>query len=235
MHDLKRVIWFALRLTLLACVVVAVTVMLLYPPDQWRWELGLSLSLTVTITMTMTCYIGLKIREIERLSEQLRQLVERDRLTDAATRDHLYGQVSALPARLGVTLMVDIDHFKRVNDTYGHQAGDVVIKAVAQAMRETVRADDIVCRFGGEEFLVFLADHEAMDALAVAERMRQAVAALDVQVSGQAISVTVSIGVSDQGRMDQIEEAIRQADAALYRAKSLGRDRTVYQNEAIAP
>jgi diguanylate cyclase (GGDEF)-like protein len=129
--------------------------------------------------------------------------------------------------------MVDLDHFKKVNDTNGHLSGDVVLKAVAGAIRDAVRHYDCVGRFGGEEFVVLLPDVDEADVRAMAERIREAIAALCVQVevSGTAVVIdglSASIGVAtypDAGAaLDRLLEA---ADKALYSAKSTGRNKVV--------
>lgn len=221
----------ALGATAVASFVVACAIMALYPREEWPWELGLSLTLTVTLTMTISTWIGRKTLETERLTQELQRLVERDRLTDAATRDFFFGQLDRNPDGYGVSLMVDIDHFKSVNDRYGHLVGDAVIRDVAQVLRNAVRTDDIVCRFGGEEFVIFLRDYDAVDAFAVAERMRKAIADKLIQAETNAVRVTVSIGGSLRERIADIDRAISQADAALYRAKAGGRNRTVFADE----
>jgi len=163
---------------------------------------------------------------------ELQRLVERDRLTDVATRDYFYSRMEQDPDGFGVSLMVDIDNFKVINDTHGHVAGDEVIRSVAAVLRENVREMDIVCRYGGEEFLLFLQKHEESEAFIVAERIREAVATRSVNYRGTPIRVTVSVGGSLRLRVTEIEESIRQAeaDAALYRAKEAGRNRTVFVN-----
>lgn len=179
----------------------------------------------VTLVAFPTClFVGVKIRENVNLSEQLRRLVERDRLTDVATRDFFFTRMAESPDVYGISLMVDIDFFKRVNDTYGHLTGDKVIAHVANLLKNTVRKNDIVCRFGGEEFVVFLsnAGHDA--GAAMAERLRAAVAESPIDDAGTVVSVTVSIGGSLKEATDDIDEAIRRADEALYRAKNDGRN-----------
>ncbi len=179
----------------------------------------------VTLVSIPTClFVGAKVRENVRLSEELRRLVERDRLTDVATRDFFFSQMAQEPDAYGMSLMVDIDFFKRVNDTYGHLTGDKVISHVAAVLQDEVRPKDIVCRFGGEEFVIFLADADHGAGAVMAERLRAAVANSPIDDAGTTLSVTVSIGGSLKQATDHIETAIQRADDALYRAKNGGRN-----------
>jgi diguanylate cyclase (GGDEF)-like protein len=124
-------------------------------------------------------------------------------------------------------LMVDIDRFKMLNDTYGHAMGDEVLRAVGSAIVSAVREDDVPARYGGEEFVVLLRNPSRTVAVDVGERVREAVAALDLAPFGVP-SVSVSVGVAVAEVPDQpIPELVRAADAALYRAKRAGRDRVV--------
>lgn len=123
-------------------------------------------------------------------------------------------------------LMVDIDHFKVVNDTHGHLAGDAVLVSFARTLVEQVREVDVVGRWGGEEFAVLLPNSTAQDAQHVAERMRQAVAASEMQLNGQVLRCTASFGVAELGPNDITLGGLQsRADDALYRAKRLGRNR----------
>ena len=122
-------------------------------------------------------------------------------------------------------LMVDIDHFKLTNDRYGHDAGDAVLRSVGGAIGGAVRLGDVPARFGGEEFAVLLRNPSERVAVEVAERVRSAVAALDLRAAGPP-SVTVSVGVAVQaGPEEPIADLLARADRALYRAKRAGRDR----------
>lgn len=124
-------------------------------------------------------------------------------------------------------VMFDIDHFKRVNDTYGHLVGDRVLKAVAAAARAELREGDVLARYGGEEFLAVLPGASSADAMAVSERIRRAVRDTQVTVADQVVAVSVSLGIvaypetSVSGR----EELVARADEALYASKAQGRDR----------
>ncbi len=124
--------------------------------------------------------------------------------------------------------MLDLDFFKMVNDTYGHDAGDAVIKALARVLRQAVRASDLVIRYGGEEFLIILLDTSPDDADKVADKIRVAVEAMEVQSGGVVLRKTISIGVSDFPRdSDTFWQAVKFADVALYQAKDTGRNRVV--------
>ncbi len=181
--------------------------------------------LIVTLVTIPTClFVGTKIRENVHLSEELRRLVERDRLTDVATRDFFFERMAQQPRAYGISLMVDIDFFKRVNDTYGHLTGDRVISHVAKVLQDAVEPGDIVCRFGGEEFVVFLAEADAETGAIMAERLRATVADSPIDDAGTTLNVTVSIGGSLKEAADNIETAIHRADAALYSAKNGGRN-----------
>jgi diguanylate cyclase (GGDEF)-like protein len=128
--------------------------------------------------------------------------------------------------------LIDIDHFKAVNDTYGHLAGDKVLRALSDAFREQLRDYDLAGRFGGEEFVVLLPQTDEADALSIAERLRAHVAGMSVPVDdsarpGALISLTVSVGVAALGAAgSEITDLLAAADAALYYAKQTGRNRT---------
>ena len=125
--------------------------------------------------------------------------------------------------------MLDIDHFKNVNDTYGHQAGDAVLQSVGNALKTSVRAGDIVCRYGGEEFILVFPGMNAEDGRTRAEKLRVMIASQTVSGKNQLIGVTISIGGSvfpNDGNSS--DELISVADLALYRAKQNGRNRVEF-------
>ncbi|MBB3243355.1 diguanylate cyclase (GGDEF)-like protein [Pseudomonas sp. Tn43] len=122
-------------------------------------------------------------------------------------------------------LMLDIDHFKQINDTYGHTAGDEVLKAVASSIKNQLRNVDMVFRFGGEEFLILLSNTSREAAAMVGERLRFAAQAQDYMAEGKMIELTVSIGCSTLLPGESAESLLRRADSALYVAKREGRNR----------
>ena len=123
-------------------------------------------------------------------------------------------------------IMADIDHFKNINDTYGHLAGDQVIKIVAQFLQEFLRNSDSVARYGGEEFAIILPEISETDALIVAERLREAIASLQIEYENQTISVSLCFGISFLKPNKNLSktELIKEADGALYQAKGTGRN-----------
>ena len=122
-------------------------------------------------------------------------------------------------------VMSDVDHFKKFNDTYGHQVGDLVLKEVALALKTTVRASDLVARYGGEEMIVLLRNTSLPSALSVAEKLRLAVEQRLVSDQKAEYKVTVSLGVSLFRKGDTVDSLIARADQGLYKAKDTGRNR----------
>jgi diguanylate cyclase (GGDEF)-like protein len=179
-------------------------------------------------------------RELEAANRQLAELSRTDRLTglynrgyweEGLVREFARVRRSQRPSSL---VMFDIDHFKKVNDTYGHPTGDAVIRHVASVLRAAVRTTDLPGRYGGEEFVVMLADTAARDALHVAERLRATVAAQPAEHDGQRVAYTISLGVAQCGtEMADHKAWIGAADAALYASKHGGRNRaTLYEPPA---
>jgi len=171
---------------------------------------------------------------LQKILDGLCELSLKDPLTGLANRRHFHQVLSReinVVARSGepaLLLMMDIDHFKKVNDTYGHAAGDKVLQAIARCVGNCVRPMDTVARYGGEEFAVIFPRCQASYARAVAERIREAVGALSIAVSPlTTIQVTVSVGGAYAPEWVRTTSSlwIDRADALLYRAKSEGRDR----------
>ncbi len=167
------------------------------------------------------------VTELVAQQQQLRQLASTDALTGLFNRrageSELRRQIRAAvhsQTQLSV-LLLDIDHFKRINDEFGHAAGDDVLQRASQALRASLRGQDSPVRWGGEEFLVVLPAATAQAAARLAERIRGAVAG-NVTVDGRA--VTVSVGVAQARRSDTVASLVERADQAMYRAKAAGRD-----------
>ena len=172
------------------------------------------------------------ITEAKEHLDKISEMAERDALTGLINRGTLFKQGKAIFAQLGAqssaaVLMIDIDFFKNINDTYGHISGDEVLKTVAQTIHATLRATDIVGRYGGEEFCVFLPHIKVETAHSLAEKLRAGIEGLAFNLSDHKISVTISIGLAgfDAGRHQTFESLLADADSLLYEAKNGGRNR----------
>lgn len=216
---------FALIMTVMAMVAAGSLALLFFPPEFHDLVFSRSLEITALIAFPLCILVGNKIKLNTELANELRRLVHRDRLTNVATRDFFFRELAKNSQTSGVCLMIDIDHFKSVNDTYGHLVGDKVIAHTAKLIERQVGPRDIVCRFGGEEFVVFLENCTDTQTLKVAERIRATLESSPLDNNGTTIAVTVSIGASLRTQAHDIDEAIRHADDALYKAKALGRNR----------
>ncbi|MBW2464912.1 MAG: diguanylate cyclase [Deltaproteobacteria bacterium] len=175
---------------------------------------------------------------IAQQNAKLREMAMRDELTGLFSRRFLFTSLSQLVEsgerggeRAVATLLIDVDHFKRVNDTLGHLEGDRVLKTVATAITSAVRQTDIVARYGGEEFVVVLPRTGAAGATAVAETVRAAIEAqcapVTASVGAAALSLISEDGTGWRAAEDVVREALSKADAALYEAKASGRNRVV--------
>jgi len=179
-----------------------------------------------------------QIGKINDLQEKLREQANRDSLTGLFNRRYLEGTLERELARCRregaplTMLLLDIDHFKLVNDTYGHPAGDEVLRVFARALQDSARAEDIVCRYGGEEFLLVLPKMSLGVARGRATQLLELFRQTTVTFEDSRIPVTTSIGIASvPDHASGVENLIRCADQALYRAKSTGRNRAVAFNE----
>jgi diguanylate cyclase (GGDEF)-like protein len=208
-------------------------------------------ALVLVLAVAMVTLLYRRVRETNRQlvasQAQLRVQSERDPLTHLANRRHFLSVMQTEQARGGdasgfdgAMLLVDIDHFKHVNDGHGHAAGDLVLCEVARRLNQAVRGDDLVVRWGGEEFLVLALKVPASHAEQMAARVLKLIGDTPVMVQGRAVQVTVSIGYARFPLPPNVlpvgwEQAINLADMALYTAKSQGRNRAVGIVAAQAP
>ena len=172
--------------------------------------------------------------ELERANQQLALLANTDGLTGVANRRYFLerleqemerGKRYHSPLVLG---LMDVDHFKQINDQHGHQAGDEVLKALSELTVSLLRANDLVGRLGGEEFAILMPESDQEVGAIVSERIRAELAVTPIQTVAGPLSVTVSIGVTQAyPEIDSGESMLRRADSAMYRAKSAGRNRVV--------
>ncbi|MDR2188166.1 MAG: GGDEF domain-containing protein [Azonexus sp.] len=181
------------------------------------------------------------LAENEAARQALEALANRDSLTGLYNRRHFMAAAEAelhrsqryhRPVAIG---MADLDHFKDLNDTYGHAAGDAVLCAFAVLLQETLRRSDLVCRYGGEEFAFFFPEISVADAAVLAERCRAACASNDIELpNGHKVRVTFSMGLADASE-STLEAAINRADKALYEAKRRGRNRVLISGDRWMP
>ena len=211
-----------------------------------RFYAGVPLKLSSGYRIGTLCVIDRKPRNLDdRQLEVLEQLakivVEQMELRKAAACDGLTGALNgrallaladreiARAKRHGrklICIMLDLDHFKKVNDTHGHAAGDAVLNRVVGVSRHCLRAGDAFARYGGEEFVILLPEADMAEGMAVAERLRQQIADASVSVGDDVIRFTASFGVTSWASMDRdFRDTMARADAALYRAKNNGRNR----------
>lgn len=174
--------------------------------------------------------------KLEAEVNKLKELATKDELTGAYNRRGIKEEIQRFvetiksrPEKMRSfgTLILDIDNFKRLNDAYGHSAGDEVLKNIAIICSAQVRDLDRVGRWGGEEFIVILPDCDEKESVIVAERIRLAIKDNVVEYGDEQIRTTVSIGIASYGGKNDFDEIIKLADAALYQAKNAGRNKAV--------
>jgi diguanylate cyclase (GGDEF)-like protein len=203
-----------------------------HPMLPW-FLLNGSLSLVISIFLIALAHVI--FTQWKEYDIRLERLSATDHLTGISNRRSFRDRATAELSRARrnhtsiAVIMLDVDFFKKVNDTHGHAAGDQVLIAVAGTLRGVVRDHDLVARYGGEEFVIVLADADIDGAMVVAERIREQVANTTVETEGATLSVTVTLGVSScpPGTLTTLDDLIREADLALYRGKESGRNRVV--------
>ncbi|HSW06850.1 sensor domain-containing diguanylate cyclase [Aquabacterium sp.] len=191
-------------------------------------------SALLILLLTLLQHASMVVMALQRMVRKLRHLSQRDALTGLYNRAEWTRQLEAQHRWLGRfgepfgVLMIDIDHFKKINDTLGHAAGDAVLLTVAQVLTASAREVDVIGRLGGEEFGVLLPRSEHMTVRRAAERLRQALGDAETSWKDQPIRLTVSIGAALGTDADEApSHVLERADRALYQAKNNGRNRTV--------
>jgi len=217
------------RVTLLICLLVLVGSLvlrtLILPADlAWRtlWP-GAVMSLMLTAPIAL--FLAERLYRAQQIRGRLEHALRHDPLTGLRSRGSLYQMGPDEIAGGGCVIVADIDHFKRLNDRYGHAAGDAALCQFAARLRDNCREGDIVARVGGEEFVLLLRGASADQGLAVARRLACRTRHSPVRLGEGAINVTASFGVAPMPPGGTLDRAIQQADRALYRAKNAGRDR----------
>ena len=220
------------------CLTVPITVLFGLQPDTFHRAMAFVALMYVAASMRSIRTLGYFFGRTYRLAHELKQekaraeeLARIDFLTNLANRRAFYEQgereLRSLErnARPAAVAMFDIDHFKSINDRYGHAGGDAAIRAVAELIRANLRASDVAGRLGGEEFALLMPDTSIDAALAVAERLRAATESVVVEHEGRRVGFTISAGVAALPPGATLDAWIARADAALYQAKQSGRNR----------
>jgi diguanylate cyclase (GGDEF)-like protein len=218
-----------------AIVVAAVTCRILSIPYDTVWSL---INNSRTVAGNLLTLLASRLRNDNQTladTQRSKRHFEHQASTDALTGVHnRHWMGHAFPRALQrcsynkqpfAVMVVDIDHFKKINDTYGHLVGDLALKTVARCMAENLRPHDLLARYGGEEFAVLLTEADLDAARMVAERLRTKIAAAEIRTDDISFNVTLSIGITPTQHDDRLENLIHEADQALYRAKQMGRNR----------
>lgn len=192
------------------------------------------LSFFISCMVQLCVTFGFLLMLNYRLLTDLQVIASRDALTGALNRRSIEEEALRLKARcertgnpLAIT-MIDIDHFKSINDRYGHPVGDEVLRRLAKIAQTSIRADDYFARYGGEEFCLLLPSTTENEAWALAERLRITYAEMIVEIGVESLNSTISIGVADSTSIGlEFTSLVAAADQALYRAKQQGRNRVV--------
>jgi diguanylate cyclase (GGDEF)-like protein len=178
--------------------------------------------------------------ELNNALDHIKQQAIHDDLTGLFNRGHLFTilqREKSLADRGGAIFSLcifDLDDFKKVNDTYGHLTGDVVLRTLAQRIREAVRQEDYMARYGGEEFVLVLAYPDLSDALMCADRIRKLASEIQYPGLSEGFRVTISMGLTQYRSMEDIDITLKRADDALYRAKRTGKNIIEYESSQIS-
>ncbi|GLU32769.1 GGDEF domain-containing protein [Trinickia caryophylli] len=199
------------------------------PPGAERYGLLLSMLIAVSTSIVTNLFALRSQQKSFRLERQLRSFADIDELTQLPRRRRVFELGRRILHRVDhhgqplSVLYIDADHFKSVNDRFGHDAGDRALRAIARQIQESLRPSDVCGRFGGEEFVALLPATDQHDAARVAERLRKRVE----ELRQHEVTLTISVGVAQHVHGEQIDRVIRRADAALLAAKDRGRNRVV--------
>ncbi|WP_292899911.1 MULTISPECIES: GGDEF domain-containing protein [unclassified Nitratireductor] len=200
--------------------------------DRLLLDLMLTAFITIVIAYPISYIFLRKTAMVAKLAAELDMAATTDFLTGLRNRRdfmRIAGEtISSTASSAGAVLIIDVDHFKRINDRFGHAEGDRVLVLIAEAIRQSVRANDVCARIGGEEFAVFMPGADLPLARAICERIAITCRLVGCGTSVEGISTTVSIGIAVHGPLQSLDEVIKEADAMLYKAKQNGRDRVMH-------
>jgi diguanylate cyclase len=207
---------------------------------QQLYPLGGLLLGGVVLTGVVVVRQFVALRENARLVRQYHELAITDALTGLGNRRRFLDlaerelQRTRRYGRPVAVIMIDVDHFKQINDLYGHAAGDVVLRTVVERCKTTLRPTDVLARYGGDELVALLPESDLAQALAVAERLREAVGSVPIGIGDAVLTVTLSLGATCSDGHGDLSALLHQADLALYQAKGRGRNQAaVHASEPV--
>lgn len=204
------------------------------PKFAFYTGIGIAGFIPILITIPLAFVIFYMLLLITRTVDKVSALVRFDPLTGVLTRSHFLAETHRLYSRGGVFMMVDADHFKQINDSYGHDVGDATLKLLASTLSACVGDSGLVGRLGGEEFGVFLPRASTEMGALAGQSIATAVRANGETIEGHEIGLTVSIGAATQFSGRSLDAAIKAADILLYAAKRAGRDRVYVEGVAVS-
>jgi diguanylate cyclase len=216
------------------------------PPDILREILPSTMALCTFVPLLVSVPVTIvfqrervrsevALANLELAHAELALFARTDTLTGLTNRDAFLKELTSLNSQRvsGSMLMIDVDHFKSINDSYGHHAGDEALRLIADAIRRSVRDNDLVGRLGGEEFGVFVADESPALGLAVAERIRDNISRIDfAPAQGRPRKLTASVGMAFACHTMDVSAMLKQADRSMYEAKHSGRNRVIVHEAA---
>lgn len=244
-QPLRTAYWFTgATFTILAVLfLIRAIVVFFAPPNSYGLYLQTPInpiSFFIGSMAQMCLAFGFVLMLNYRLSADLQKLAASDALTGALNRRSLEQEAVRLSARCSRTgdslaiMMIDVDHFKSINDRYGHPVGDEVLRRLAAVAQKTIRSDDYFARYGGEEFCILLPSTLEKDAWTLADRLRQTYAAMTMEFGGETLRSTISIGVADSTHVGlEFSSLVAAADQAMYHAKQEGRNRVVMHSAYV--
>jgi len=222
----EKILCMSLSIKIFLLWLVFATLFLTKNPSLYLTNIALTININVVLLLgsiyTMFLFDRINMHKKEALT---------DYLTDIPNRRSFMIEVKKLRCEAvktekpGVVVVCDIDNFKKINDTYGHDAGDIIIKEMAKVFSNSLRQNDLCARMGGEEFAMYLSDTTAELALSAVERIRAAVASREVTINGCNIQFTASFGYDALSEDKSLDRVLRNADKAMYKAKDAGRNR----------
>lgn len=195
--------------------------------NPWRIKL-IVYGIGNLLLIVMTVFLVLAYQKNKMNAKSMEKLAMQDPLTGLMNRRSfnaiakMHFKEAQKSGRTDIIAMIDVDHFKKINDQHGHDVGDLTLKEVANLIRSNFRSSDLVCRWGGEEFMVYLTDTKEAEAKMLAERLRQQI---EVGLSHNDCAVTVSQGIASVSALGTYEQMLKTADERLYQAKAEGRNR----------